>query len=248
MIRINLIGKRVRVKEKVWKGQIFIYIGLVVLESAFLVGWYLKLSSDLQEARKRVKDATAKIEELTRVKAAWEKWQAEKADIDRQAQIFEKLKADQLGPPAMLQFLSYALTKVPDIPENSDEIRVQELAGWNPRWDTKRLWLKRITEKEGEVTIEGEAIDHEDVAEFYRRLESSGYFSHIAPGLQARKVNQELNLKLVEFIGTARLNYKIEAESPLSEILKMEEEQKKAKEVVAPSGQPTEIGGQQTSK
>ena len=123
------------------------------------------------------------------------------------------LQADQIGPAMALQYLSYALTRIDDDPVHQEEARAQELAGWNPKWDTRRVWLKSIdiknaTDGKGSrVEIKGEALDHQDVAEFYRRLESSDIFIGLNSPSQRRKVHEELNIKYIDFSVTATLSF-----------------------------------------
>lgn len=207
MIRINLIGTKVKPKAKAPSAQLYVYLGLFLAEAILLFLWYQMLSSDLEASEKKAKEATAKVETLKKVKEEWEQWQVEKADYERQAAVFERLRAGQVGPAMMLQYLSYALTRVPDLPTFAEEIKAQELAGWNPRWDPARVWLKRLEERAGVMSFYGEAVDHEDVAEFYRRLESSEFFHTVEPGIQTRKISAELGIKMVEFAATAGLRY-----------------------------------------
>lgn len=207
MIKINLIGTKVKPKAKGPGAQVYIFLGLFLLEAVLIFAWYQMQASEVEEMTKKAKDAQAKVEALKKVKAEWEQWQVEKADLERQAKVFESLRAGQLGPPMLLAYLSYILTRVPDTPENADEIKAQELAGWNPKWNSERVWLRRIEEKGGIATITGEAVDHEDVAEFYRRLESSDLLTGIEPGLQSRKVSPELGIRYVEFRFTATIQY-----------------------------------------
>ncbi|MGI6682659.1 MAG: PilN domain-containing protein [Myxococcota bacterium] len=211
MIRINLIGTKTKRAKGAAAGakkwELLIFLAVIVAEIVFLFLWQQRLDNELVEAKKRTRDATTKIEDLKRVKIAWENWQREKADIIAQEQVFERLRADQVGPPAMLEYLMYALTPLRDGPGSSDEVRAQELAGWNPKWDTRRVWLKTLKEDAGKLTLQGEAVDHEDVAEFYRRLESSGYFFDVEPGVQDRKVHSELEIKFVDFQVSMGLTY-----------------------------------------
>ncbi len=215
MIRINLIGTKVKPRSRAPSAQLYIYLALFLVEGVILFLWHQMLVSDLAEATTKAKEAAAKVETLKKVKEDWEKWQTEKADLDRQAKVFETLRAGQVGPPALLEYLSYALTRVPDSPAFAEEVKAQELVGWNPKWDPSRVWLRRIEEKGGMLTIYGEAVDHEDVAEFYRRLDSSDFITHVEPGLQARKVSPELAIKFVDFTVTAGLSYRpLEGEGP----------------------------------
>jgi type IV pilus assembly protein PilN len=208
MIRINLLGLKAKPKPTASRKQLVVFAALLIVEAAFLFLWHQKLSADLAEATKRTKEASAKIDDLKRVKQSWETWQAEKADLDRQSQVFETLRADQIGPPMMLQYLSYSLTALDDSPAGRDEARAQELAGWNPKWDARRVWLNTIRQTDRGVTFDGQALDHEDVAEFYRRIESTDFFSGVEPGLQTRKVHPDLGIRYVDFTAKAIVSYR----------------------------------------
>lgn len=211
MIRINLIGQRQKAAPKAGKGtrrQTMILLALFLAEGLFLFVWHQKLSSELAVARKRSKDAASKIEDLKRVKATWEQWLAEKADLDRQTEVFLSLRADQVGPAVLLQYLSYALTPLGETPAERDQAKAQELAGWNPKWDARRVWVQAIRQKGAELVLEGEALDHEDVAEFYRRLEASDFFLKVSPGNQVRKVHPDLGIRYIDFQVTSTITYK----------------------------------------
>jgi len=231
MIRINLLGLKAKPKPTASRKQLVVFAALLVVEGLFLFLWHQKLAADLAEATRRTKDASAKIDDLKRVKQSWEQWQAEKADLDRQTQVFETLRADQIGPPMMLQYLSYALTPLDDSPAGRDEARAQELAGWNPKWDARRVWLGAMRQTEQQVTFDGQALDHEDVAEFYRRLESTDFFSGVEPGLQTRKVHSELGIRYVDFTAKANVSYRAA----------IEPDQKPA-EATPPAGAPPPSG------
>lgn len=210
MIRINLIGlktKRAKQASKGGRAQLFIFVAVILAEIAFLFLWHQRLTNELVDAKKRTSDANAKIEDLKRVKVAWEVWLAEKADIEAQELVFDRLRADQLGPPAMLEYVSYVLTPLADSSVAGDEARAQELVGWNPSWDPRRVWVRSVREEGGKLVFTGAAVDHEDVAEFYRRLESSGFFFNVEPGSQTRKVHPDLGNKYVEFEVSMGLSY-----------------------------------------
>lgn len=213
MIRINLLPILEKRKKAASRAQLYIFASIFAFEVLFLFIWYQKTSSDLTEIEDKLKDLVQKTENLGKVKKAWEEWEKEKAELQKQVKIFEDLKSEQIGPPNMFQFLSYVLTPHNEEDEkNLDEIKSLELSGWNLKWNPSRVWVKRFKEIDGVVTIEGEALDHEDVAEFYRRLETGGYFNEVEPGLQVQKVDKTLDLKYIEFKGTAILNYKVDDE------------------------------------
>ena len=80
----------------------------------------------------------------------------------------------------------------------------------------------------------GHAIAHEDVTEFYRRLESSIFFYDIRPDTQEIKRNDALDMRYVEFNLECKLNYDTQGvPTPKSEVEAMK---KAASEAAALSG------------
>ncbi len=93
--------------------------------------------------------------------------------------VLDKLKAGRQGPVRMLD----------------------ELAGLTP----KRVWLRKMDEKQGAVQFEGSAGTIDDVSVFLAALKKAQYFS--APELKRTSARPEGKLKLVEFTITATVNY-----------------------------------------
>lgn len=213
MIRINLIGGKVKPKRSGGNAQLIMYMLAIVAVFGGLYLWHQQQVDQLQAAKKKAVDAADKVDSLKRVKQSWEAWQVEKAATDAQTKVFEALQADQIGPAMALQYLSYALTRISDDPTHQEEAKSQEVAGWNPKWDTHRVWLKSVEVKNStdgkgsRIEIKGEALDHQDVAEFYRRLESSDIFIGLSSPSQRRKVHEELNIKYIDFSVTANLSF-----------------------------------------
>mgnify|MGYP000905367613 FL=1 len=114
MIRINLIGRKVKQKKSHGSYQVLIYLALLGVACVVLFLWHQSVNDELEGSKKRAREAAEKVENLMRVKQMWEAWQAEKADLDRQTAIFNALQADQIGPAMALQYLSYALTRLTD--------------------------------------------------------------------------------------------------------------------------------------
>jgi len=110
MIRINLIGGKVKARKSGGSGQFVVYLVIIAAVFGGLYLWHQQQADQLQAAKKKAVDAADKVESLKRVKQTWEAWQVEKAATDAQTQVFEMLQADQIGPAMALQYLSYALT------------------------------------------------------------------------------------------------------------------------------------------
>jgi Tfp pilus assembly protein PilN len=104
----------------------------------------------------------------------------------------------------MLDELSQMLTPIED-PATKLQVRAK---GWNPDWDTKRLWIDQFVEKNRRVMITGHARSNEDLAEFLERLNSSRHFVKVRLKESNATLRQELNnARLMQFSITAYVIY-----------------------------------------
>jgi type IV pilus assembly protein PilN len=78
---------------------------------------------------------------------------------------------------------------------------LDELSGLTPR----RLWLKKFEEKSGGVTIEGSAINIDDVSQFISALKGSKHFSEIQ--LKRTDAKPQDRLRTVDFTLNAKSTY-----------------------------------------
>ncbi len=212
MIRINLIGRRVRRKARAPKGQLFVFLAILVVELVFMFVWYQRAQGDLDLATRRAREVHQKVVKLDKLKKQWDAWQKKKKGIKARMKVLERLRYIQTGPARMLRFFSYMLTKLPETPSNLEELKAQELAGWDTRWDPRRVWLTRLIDKKGNVTMEGMAIDHGDVAELYKRMESSAYVVALNPGsqeLERMKTKLNLGFMPVKFRANWQVRYTV---------------------------------------
>jgi Tfp pilus assembly protein PilN len=211
MIRINLLpAAETRKRAASGQGQTFVLIfgALVVFEVLGLFMWYQSVEEEVGLANQQATKAEKEVKRLEEAKKQLEEREKAKIELSRQNIIFEQLKARQTGPPEMLQFLSYALTKKEDNLYNRDEIKAQEAAGWATNWDPRNVWISEFRQSDYEIDLKGLARSRQDAAEFVRRLSSSVYY--LIPDMPADvKVTDEIfkQLPLVEFEVTTVLNY-----------------------------------------
>ena len=217
MIRINLLpakdGRRRRSSSGGPQKTGAIIFLLVILEVLGMYSWYQDVSDQAVEQQSIAKRAEDKVKKLEKKKRKLEDREKSKLELARQNVIFEKMKNEKTGPPEMLKFLSYVLTKKEDNLYNREELKAQEASGWASGWNPQNLWLTQVIVDGMGVLLRGHARSHEDVAEFYRRLESGIYFMMIDPVFQ--KVFNDADfteLELVEFEATALLNYNTDGE------------------------------------
>lgn len=208
MIRINLLPTATAKKRRGPQRTIGI-IGLcLVLEVIGLYLWYQAVEDDAVLQEQAAVQQEKRVQQLEERKAQLDKLEEAKVELARQNVIFEKMKFEKTGPPEMLKFLSYVLTKKEENPYSREELKAQEAAGWASGWATDNLWLTELSEEGGHLTLKGRAKSHEDVAEFYRRLETGIYFPLIDPIVQQVVQDDEFKeLELVAFETYALVNY-----------------------------------------
>ena len=208
MIRINLMPTKEGRKKKTGQRTVAIIGLLIGIELLALFFWYSSIESDVQVADAAAATQERRVQQLEKAKKKVEEKQETKEELNRQNVIFDRMKHEKTGPPEMLKFFSYILTKKEDNLYNREELKAQEAAGWASGWDTENLWITELVDMGGLLTIKGDAKSHEDVAEFYRRLETGIYFITVEPEMQKVTTDPEFKeLELIEFEAFATLNY-----------------------------------------
>ncbi len=212
LIRINLLpataGKKRRASVGGGQRAVAVIMLALILEFAMLYLYLGTIEEDASAAESAAAQAQKRVKKLEDRKEKLEELQEAKKELARQNVIFEKMKFEKTGPPEMLKFLSYVLTRKEENPYSREELKAQEAAGWASGWDTENLWLIEIVEELGDFTIKGRARSHEDVAEFYRRLETGVYFPIVDPVVQEVVQDDDFKeLELVEFEVYTLLNY-----------------------------------------
>jgi Tfp pilus assembly protein PilN len=208
MIRINLLPSEARRRRRGGQSTLTIVMLLAIVELLGLFTWYQGIEEESLRQATAVRKAEESVKRLEKAKNRLEEREEEKGELARQNGVLEKLKTDKTGPATMLKFISYVLTRKEDNLYNREELTAQEAAGWASGWDPQNVWITKLTEEFGEVTLIGLARSHEDVAEFYRRMETSIHFVGIDPVMQEVVNGQDFDeLELVAFEAYTLVNY-----------------------------------------
>jgi len=179
MVRINLLPVRVSKKKEAGKQQLLLLFVLLLGGLAVNWIWHSARERQLDERVERVKKLNADIAALDKIIGEVKTIRERQEELKRKLDVLEKLKQGRSGPVKMLE----------------------ELAGITP----KRLWLTKLTEKDGKVVFDGSAITIEDVSEFMRHLKSSRFFTAVE--LQ-KTTSKKLNAyRVVDFTITATARY-----------------------------------------
>ncbi len=220
MLRINLVGapaqrggkrkRRTASLPDVPNLGILVFALLLVIEFAALYTWHAQASEKATSLSTRLRRAKTELDAAKRIAADMAVLQKDIQELEKVALLFEELDGEKRGPLGALSFLSFMLkVRDPKVVPTS-ELKLLEAAGWRTRWEATRAWFTSIREADGEVTLMGEAINHEDVAEVLRRLESSAHFRNVQLAFNEKRKDGRLDMEIVQFTIKATLIYLVE--------------------------------------
>jgi type IV pilus assembly protein PilN len=220
MIRINLLPIKQDRRREAARNQIVLGVIVVMVQIAAFVIMYLNMAgkidtqqntnsnieSDVKRIKAQISDHPAIIKEI-------EEFEKRQAAIDG-------LEEARTGPVYIMLEMSNILSK--NGRPNIDNAKYQELirldptAGYDENWDYRRLWITSFQEKSRSVVIKGQALTHEDVAEFLRRINLSRFFvtnelistNMGKPELKLGKANTASMEPVVHFIVSGSVRYR----------------------------------------
>ncbi len=220
MIRINLLPIKQDRRREAARNQIVLGIGVLAILIVSFIFMYLSMAGRIDAQ----KNANSNIEsEVRRIKAQI----VDHPSIIKEIEEFEKrqaaidgLEEARTGPVFVMLELSNILSKGgrPNIDnaKYQELIRLDPTAGYDESWDYRRLWITSFQEKSRSVIVKGQALSHEDVAEFLRRINLSRFFvtSELIstnmgkPELKLGKNNSANMEPVVHFIVSGSVRYR----------------------------------------
>jgi type IV pilus assembly protein PilN len=180
MIRINLLPIKQDRRREAARNQVVIGAAVLLLEIIACAILYMNLAAEIEVQQ----NSNSNIEsDLRRIKAQISDHPqilAEIEEYERRQAAIDGLEEARTGPVYVMLELSNLLSKGGR--PNIDNVKYQEMirldptAGYDEHWDYRGLWITNFEEKNRRITIKGQALTHEDVAEFLRRLNLSRFF------------------------------------------------------------------------
>lgn len=213
MIRINLLpqSKRPSAAAGAGGGQLWgvVYLVGVGITMIALAGVYFVKLGELNEQKSQNAALNREITQLRTRSARLEEVQGSLDRSRRLEEVVADLNRARSGPLRVVMELSHVLSENngPTIADGRLEQLRQEnpLAGFNPAWDVRRLWITRFDEQARVVTVKGRARTNDDVAEFLRRISLSELFSEVA--LTKTQSSTANGLELIDFELTCKVTY-----------------------------------------
>jgi type IV pilus assembly protein PilN len=179
MIRINLLPVRVSKKKVAGRQQLYLLALAVVLAFAGNFLWSTSRSDSLRTREQKLRRTRDEIAALEKIIGEVKDIKAQQQELKDKLAVLDKLRAGRQGPVRMLDGLA---TIVP-----------------------KKLWLKKMDEKDGAVVFEGTGSTIDDVSAFMIALRLSPYFRDVE--LKKTVARTEKRFRLVDFTITATADY-----------------------------------------
>ncbi|MDD5307847.1 MAG: PilN domain-containing protein [Deltaproteobacteria bacterium] len=180
MIRVNLLPIKQDRRREAGRNQIFIGLAAMVAEIAVFVVLLMNATDEVDQQRNKNEIVSASVTRIEQQIKDHSQILAEIAEFEQRQRAIDELHAARSGPVFVMLELSNILSREgrPHInPERYQQmIQVDPAAGYDESWDTRRLWIDSFQEKDRKVTLVGQALTHEDVAEFLRRISLSDFF------------------------------------------------------------------------
>lgn len=210
MVRINLLPNARKQSRSAGGGGdgsatpwIVAYLAAAFVTVLVCALLYFNGTSALEEQRAQNTALQAQITALQSQSANIDEVRAQLAESQELEDVVAELQRARFGPTRVLMELSRILSASggPTVdPERLEAIRRDNpLAGFNPTWDTRRLWLTEFTEEDRHVEIHGLGKTNEDVAEFLRRLSLSDSFGDVTLTKTEAVTDSESHLDLISF-------------------------------------------------
>ncbi len=179
MIRINLLPVRQTKKRDTVHQQLLAFAGVLIATIIGCIVWTAYNSNVKSDRESQIAEKRKELAQLDKIIGEVNEFTTKKKELEDKLKIIDELKKGKTGPVRALDDLA---TEIPN-----------------------RVWLTKIDEKGGAMTLEGKAIDHEDVSAFMKSLQKSKYFSNIVLGFS--KERKDGGSRLYEFKITCAVNY-----------------------------------------
>ena len=180
MIRINLLPIKQDRRREAVRNQIIFGALAVAVEVAVFVVMYMDLGADIQTQENLNSAVQAEVKRVRQQIKDHQEILDEIAEFEKRQAAIDGLMEARTGPVHVMVELSNILSKrgKPNIDQAAYDklVRLDPSAGYDKEWDFRRVWVSKFSEKSRQVTIEGQALTHEDVAEFLRRINLSRFF------------------------------------------------------------------------
>ena len=172
-------------KKEAGQRQLIMMAAGIFLGLVGIVFFHIDTTEQIEVLRRENRVTRAEVDQLKAELGDYDEIKAQREELEKQHKAIVDLETNRSGPVYLLRELAEILTrgKGPTFDRLSYEaaLRNDPNSGFNPSWDTRRVWIDSFEEKERAIRIRASAKSNEDVAEFLKRLEISVFFDNVQP-------------------------------------------------------------------
>lgn len=180
MIRINLLPIKQDRRREAARSQLIFTALILLIEFGVFFILHFNVSTDLDKQQNQNNMIRANAERLESQVQDHQKILDEIAEFEKRQAAIDSLQEARTGPVFVMlelsKILSYKGKPFIDNDKYQELIQVDPASGYDENWDYRRVWINSFSEKNRDVSISGQALTHEDVAEFLKRINLSGFF------------------------------------------------------------------------
>ncbi|MBK8014341.1 MAG: PilN domain-containing protein [Deltaproteobacteria bacterium] len=181
MIRINLLPVRQTQKQQTIQQQLLAGAALLIVTVIGCVVWTAAIDSTASEKKAAIEEKQTELKQLDKIIGEVNEFSTRKKELEDKLGIIEKLKKGKTGPVRALDDLA---TEIPN-----------------------RVWLTAMEEKAGTATLEGLALEHDDVSALMKALQKSKFFKGVLLLYSKAKPNKATGFTIYEFKITCKVDY-----------------------------------------
>ena len=211
MIRINLLPVKAAKKREAGQRQVLLLLLVLVGALGLIVVIHLWKTAEIDSMKRRNADYAARVAKLKAEIGDYDVIKAQFDELTRQKATIDRLKSGRTGPVGIMREMSDLISKGKgprlNVAEYEMLLKKDPNAGYNPTWDTRRLWITKYEEANRRVKFTGGAKSYDDVAEFMKRLQLSVYFTDVQLLPIRATTDPKFGVKHVVFEMTATANY-----------------------------------------
>jgi type IV pilus assembly protein PilN len=180
MVRINLLPIKQDRRRERGRTELLVGFGVLAIVGAICFVVHLNVTERVEEQKNKNDAIRADVERIKKQIKDHDAILAETQEFEKRQAAINGLQDARTGPVYVMLELANLLSRGGrphiDNAKYQELIQVDPAAGYDESWDYRRVWLDSFKEASRDVVISGQALSHEDVAEFLRRLNLSEFF------------------------------------------------------------------------
>ncbi|MEO0811999.1 MAG: PilN domain-containing protein [Myxococcota bacterium] len=151
-VRINLLPVRAAKRASSAKQELYIALGVVLVALLGVYFWNSTVTSEIDDTEREILAVNRELEALKKDSARVDDYLKKNQRLCGKRDAIRKLQAQRVGPAKLLDDLATILTS------------------------EKKVWLTDITEKNGQMTLKGGAMEHVNISDFQLALNRNSAF------------------------------------------------------------------------